>query len=62
MTDFRLILLDHTTYVETGLLCYYPSNIYPVNSPTFSWRISGDYPSNNGESACRNGTPEITWL
>ena len=39
--------------VETGLLRYYPSNPYPVNYPTFIWRISGDYPSNGGESACR---------
>ena len=26
--------------VETGLLRYYPFNLYPVNSPTFSWRLS----------------------
>ena len=52
-------LFPVNTCVETGLLHYYPSNLYPVNSPTFSWRISGDYPSNGGECACRNGTPEL---
>ena len=50
------------TCVETGLLYYYQSNPYPVNSPTFSWRISGNYLSNGEESACRNGTPEMTPL
>ena len=52
------------THVETGRLCNnYLSNLYPVNSPTFSWRIKAEIICLMAERApVETGTPEITRL